>query len=309
MRCLRLTRFAKGWLLSSALLTVPTAASAQDVEPRAFSNAPTGVNFLIAGYGFTRGGLSFDPAVPVTDPQLRTSSADLAYARELDLWGMSGKFDVIAPYTWLAGTAKFRDQPVERTVNGLDDALLRLSVNFYGAPALTAKEFSTYKQDLIVGASLAVSLPVGQYDQTRVVNLGTNRWSIKPELGVSKALGPLTLEVMPAVTVYTANTNFYNGHTRTQDPIYSVQGHAIYSFGSGIWAAADVTYFAGGSTAINGVADDDLQRNWRAGATLSFPLAARYSVKLYASRGVSARTHDNYDLIGIQLQYRWGGGL
>lgn len=309
MRRLQLAPSAKSSLLSAALLTVTTAASAQDIEPRSFSNAPTGVNFLIVGYGFTRGGLSFDPAVPVTDPQLQTSSAVLAYARELDLWGMSGKFDAIAPYTWLSGTAKFEGQPVERTVAGLDDALFRLSVNFFGAPALTAKEFAAYQQDLIVGASLQVSVPVGQYDQTRVVNIGTNRWFVKPEIGVSKAIGPLTLEVMPAVTVYTANTNFYNGHTRTQDPIYSLQGHVIYSFGSGIWAAADVTYFTGGSTAINGVADNDLQRNWRAGATLSFPINARYSVKLYASRGVSARTHDNYDLIGFQLQYRWGGGL
>jgi hypothetical protein len=309
MRRLQLARCAIGPLLSVALLTFASAASAQDIEPRAFSNAPTGVNFLITGYGFTRGGLSFDPAVPVTDAQLRTSSAILAYARELDLWGMSGKFDAIVPYTWLSGTATFKGQPVERTVAGLDDALFRLSVNFYGAPALTAKEFAAYQQDLIVGASLQISVPVGQYDQTRVVNLGTNRWFFRPELGVSKALGPLTLEIMPAVTAYTANTNFYNGYTRTQEPIYSLQGHAIYSFGSGIWAAADVTYFTGGSTAINGMANNDLQQNWRAGATLSFPIDAGYSVKLYASRGVSARTHDNYDLIGIQLQYHWGGGL
>jgi len=138
MRRFQLARCAKGWLLSAALLTVATAASAQDIEPRAFSNAPTGVNFLVAGYGFTRGGLSFDPSLPVTDPQLHTSTALLAYARELDLWGMSGKFDVIAPYTWLSGTAKFEGQPVARAVDGLDDAQFRLSVNFYGAPALTA---------------------------------------------------------------------------------------------------------------------------------------------------------------------------
>ena len=97
MRRFQLARCTRGWLLSAVLLTVATAASAQDIEPRAFSNAPTGVNFLIAGYGFTRGGLSLDPAVPVTDPQLHTSTALLAYARELDLWGMSGDFDVIAP--------------------------------------------------------------------------------------------------------------------------------------------------------------------------------------------------------------------
>jgi hypothetical protein len=309
MRELHPTSCAKGSLLAAALLTVATAALAQDIEPRAFSNAPTGVNFLIAGYDFTRGGLSFDPAVPVTGAQLNTSSAVLAYARELDILGMSAKFDAIAPYTWLSGTAKFAGQPVERTVNGLSDALLRLSVNFFGASALTLQEFAAYQQDLIVGASVQVSVPVGQYDSTRVVNLGTNHWFVKPELGLSQALGPLTLELTTAATLYTANTNFFGGNTRSQDPIYSIQGHAIYNLGSGIWASGDATYFIGGRTAINGELNDDLQRNWRVGVTLSFPLDARYSVRAYASRGVSARTRDSYDLIGISLQYRWGGGL
>src|SRR5439155_18850798 len=118
MRGLHPISCAKRSLLSAALLTVATAALAQDIEPRAFSNAPTGVNFLITGYAFTRGGLSFDTAVPVTGAQLNTSSAVLAYARELDLFGMSGKFDAIAPYTWLSGTAKFAGQPVERAVDG-----------------------------------------------------------------------------------------------------------------------------------------------------------------------------------------------
>jgi hypothetical protein len=157
--------------------------------------------------------------------------------------------------------------------------------------------------------SLAVTAPIGQYDSNRAVNLGTNRWSFKPELGLSQALGPLTLELTAAATFYTDNTNFLGDRTRSQDPIYSVQGHAIYSFGSGVWASMDATYFTGGRTTVDGIAGDDLQRNWRLGATLSFPLSARHSVRLYASSGVSARTGNNYDLIGIALQYRWGGGL
>jgi hypothetical protein len=309
MRQLYQTRCAKGAFLFTALLTVATAGLAQDIEPRAFSNAPTGVNFLIGGYAFTRGGLSFDTAVPVTDAQLNTSSAVLAYARELDLFGMSAKFDAIAPYTWLSGTARLEGQPIDRAVNGLGDARFRLSVNFFGAPALTAQEFAEYQQDLIVGASVQVSVPTGQYDSTRVVNLGTNRWSAKPELGMSKALGPLTLELTTGATFYTANTNFFGDSTRSQNPIYSVQAHAIYSFGSGIWASGDATYFTGGSTVINGRENDDLQRNWRVGATLSFPLNTRYSIRVYGSRGISARTHNDYELIGIALQYRWGGGL
>jgi hypothetical protein len=296
-------------LLALVIFAIPTLARAQDIEPRAFSNAPVGVNFLIGGYAYTRGSLSTDPALPVTNARLGTSSAIFAYARVLDLGGKSAKFDAILPITWLSGTAQLAGQPIERTIDGLGDARLRLSVNLYGAPALTLQEFHEYQQDLILGASFAVSVPTGQYDSSRVVNLGTNRWSFRPELGASKALGPLTLELAAGATFYTENTNFFGGRTRSQDPITSVQGHAIYSFPRGVWASIDATYFTGGRTTIDGELNSDLQRNWRLGATLAFPLSVRHSVKLYASSGVSARTGNNYDLIGIALQYRWGGGL
>lgn len=284
-------------------------AQAQDVEPRSYSNAPVGVNFLIAGYAYTQGGLAFDPSAPVKNPHLKTSSAVLAYARVLDLWGTSGKVNVIVPYSWMSGSADFAGETVRREFNGLADTLFRLSVNLYGAPALTLKEFRDYRQDLIIGASLQVSAPTGQYDDTKLVNIGTNRWSFKSEVGVSKAVGPWTLEFAAAATLYTDNNDFFNGNTRSQDPLYLMQGHAIYSFRSGIWASLDATYFTGGRTTISGERSDDLQRNWRVGGTLAFPVDVRNSVKLYASSGVSARTGNNYDLLGIAWQYRWGGGL
>ena len=291
------------------LLSGGFAAQAQEIEPRAYSNAPVGVNFLIAGYAYTRGGVAFDPALPVTNPQLQTSSAVLAYARVLDLWGTSGKVTAIVPYTWLSGSAEFAGEPVRRVVDGFADPSLRLSVNLFGAPALTLKEFKNYEQDLIVGASLQVTVPSGQYDDSRVVNISTNRWSIKPELGISKTLGPWTLELGAAATLFTDNKDFFGGNTRSQEPLYSTQGHVIYGFPSGIWASLDATYFTGGRTEINGTPNDDRQGNWRLGATLALPVDIHNSVKLYASSGVSARTGNNYDLIGVAWQYRWGGGL
>jgi hypothetical protein len=112
-----------------------------------------------------------------------------------------------------------------------------------------------------------------------------------------------------AVTLYTDNTNFFGGSTRSQDPLYSLQGHVIYSFRSGAWTSFDATYFAGGRSAIDGALKNDLQQNWRLGATLALPIDRRNSVKLYASSGVSARTGNNFDLLGVAWQYRWGGGL
>lgn len=300
---------AKAAVAACALALVGEVALAQSIEPRAYSNTPVGMNFLIAGYAYTRGSLEFDTAVPITDADLHTSNAVLAYVRALDLWGKSGKFDVIVPYTWLSGSATFAGEPIQRVVNGIADPAFRLSVNLYGAPALTLDQFKDYRQDLIVGASLQVTAPLGQYDDQRIVNIGANRWTLKPQVGVSKAVGSWTLEATLAATFFTDNRDFYGGAIRAQDPLWSLQGHVIYSFPSGIWASLDATYFSGGRTTLDGTLNNDLQRNWRTGATLALPVDVRNSVKLYASRGVSARTGNNFDLFGIAWQYRWGAGL
>jgi len=297
-------------LLAACLLSAAWSnASAQEIEPRAYSNAPIGVNFLVVGYAYTEGGLAFDPAAPLTEPELSTSGPVMAFARSLELFGKSAKIDIIAPAAKLSGSALLNGEPVERNVDGFIDTRFRVSVNLLGAPALSLKEFAGYKPDLIVGVSLQVSAPTGQYDNTRVVNLGGNRWWFKPELGVSKTRGPWTLEGKAAVTLYTDNDDFFGGQTRWQDPLYSLQGHAIYNFRQGVWGSLDATFFAGGRTTINGELNQDLQQNWRLGGTLAFPLNARHSIKLNASSGVSARTGNDFDLFAVAWQYRWGGGL
>jgi hypothetical protein len=290
-------------------LVAAVGAQAQDMEPRAYSNAPVGLNFLIVGYVYTRDGVAFDTSLPITDTELETSSAVLAYGRVLDIAGKSAKLNLIVPYTDLSGTARFAGQARSRDISGFADPAVKLSVNLVGAPALSLKDFAAYRQDLIVGASLRVTIPVGQYDDAKVVNLGSNRWSFKPEVGVSKAIGPWTLEGTAAVTFYTDNKDFFGGNTRSQDPLYSVEGHVIYSFGSGVWGSLDATYFNGGRSTINGQLNSDLQQNWRIGGTLAFPLSVYDSIKLYASSGVAARTGNNFDLLGIAWQRRWGAGL
>src|SRR5262249_8111989 len=153
---------------------------------------------------------------------------------------------------------------------------------------LSLREFAGYRQDLIIGASLQVSAPWGQYDSSRVVNIGTNRWTFKPEIGISKAIEAWTLEVAGAATLFTENRDFYGGSVRSQQPLYSLQGHAIYNFPAGVWGSLGATYFAGGRTHLNGVLGTDLQQNWRVGGTLALPIDIHDSVKLYVSRGVSA---------------------
>lgn len=306
-------RHGAGILLSTLMLAASlaggSAARAQSLEPRAYSPAPTGLNFVIAGFAYTEGGVGFDASVPLTDAELSTSGPILAYARTLDLWGRSAKIDVIQPFARLSGSALFNGQPVSREVTGAADPLARFSVILHGAPAMTPAEFRSYRPGLIVGASVQVSAPLGQYDETRLVNIGSNRWSVKPGVGISQTWGPWTLELEGAVTFYTANSSFFGGGERSQAPLWSAQAHAVYTFRPGLWASFDATYFTGGRTTFNGAVANDLQRNWRLGATLAVPLDRRFSVKFYASSGVSARTGNNFDLLGAAVQYRWGAGF
>ena len=166
---------------------------------------------------------------------------------------MSGKVDVILPYGWLSGSAEYDGQIVTREISGLADPRLRMSLNFIGAPSLPLSGFKDYKQDFVAGMSLQVFLPLGQYDPARLVNMGTNRYTIKPELGVSKTFGPMQIELTGGVSFYTVNNDFYNGKTRSQAPIGSIQTHINYNFKKGIWAALDGTYYWGGHTTVDGV--------------------------------------------------------
>jgi hypothetical protein len=123
------------------------------------------------------------------------------------------------------------------------------------------------------------------------------------------ARAPRTSTSPATALVFTDNSDFFNGGTRSQAPLYSFQGHAIYNVRWGIWGSLDVTYFTGSRTTPDGTQADDLPRNWRIGATLAIPLGVHHSSKLYASTGVAARTGNTFDLLGIAWQYRWGGGL
>ena len=295
-------------VVTAAVLAAASGAQAQDLEPRAYANTPVGLDFLIAGYAYTTGGIATDPALPIEDADLTLHTGLLAYARALDFWGRSGKVDVAVPYSGLSGTVLFMGEEVEREITGFHDPRLRLSVNLYGAPALSFEEFAAYKQDLIIGLSLAVTAPLGQYDDDKAVNLGTNRWSFKPELGISKALGPVILELTAAATVFTTNDDFL-GRTREQAPLYSLQANLVYEIGWGIWGAVTATYVMGGRTTLNGERNDDRQDNFRVGGTLALPVNRHNSVKLYGATGVSTRTGGDFDVIGIAWQYRWGGGF
>jgi len=301
-------------LILKATLTAVIIASApvliaQEMEPRAYSNVPIGMNFAVVGYGYTDGKILLDASVPLEDAEISSHAVVLAYSRSLNFFGDSAKFDVVIPYGWASGSATFAGQPFQRDVNGFGDPAVRFTWNFFGAPALTLPEFRDHQSDWIVGASLRIGMPLGQYDADKLLNLGLNRWSFKPELGVSRAWRRWTFELATGVTFYTDNDDFLDRFTREQDPLIAVQGHAIYNLPRGIWLGVNGTFYTGGRTTLNGTVNDDRQSNARIGVTLSVPLTRQQSLKLHASTGVISRSGGDFQAAGIAWQYRWGGKM
>ena len=168
------------------LLMWPVLASAQELEPGAYWPLPSGLNILTGVGGVNWGDVTFDPALPVEDASATITSTAVSFTRAFNLAGRSANVGAALPIVGGHVQGVYLGEHAETDRFGLGDPRLRIAVNLYGAPAMTPRQFASYRQDLIVGVSLVAVPPLGQYDPTKVINLGTNRWSFKPELGLSQ---------------------------------------------------------------------------------------------------------------------------
>ena len=246
-----------------------STANSQDLEPRTYTNIPVGQNFVGIGYGYSEGELNPAPGVPIEDAELEVTGPVAAYVRSLDLWGKAGKIDVAWAQVCFKGDAIYQGEFVEGDRCGAADPSVRLSYLFYGAPAMNMEEFRKNPPGRVIGASLKVRAPLGDYNNDNLINSSANRWSFKPEIGISNEWGRWSADAALAATFFTANDRFAGQNRLEQDPLYQVQAHLIYHLRQGRWVSLNANYFWGGETERNGVEVDDRQDNSRIGLTLA----------------------------------------
>lgn len=284
---------------------IATTAAGQEMEPRAYSPAPRGTQFVLLTYGHQSGDVLLDASLPLQDVSIKFNMASVAYGRTFNLAGRQANVAVLAPYLW--GTAQgtvFEDQIKVRRSGG-GDLRVRFSTLFKGGEALGPKEFVQRKPSTIIGASVSIVVPTGQYDPARLVNPGSNRWAFKPEIGISKPRGRWTLELMGGAWLFTANKSFLGNSRREQKPMVSFQGGVIYTLRRRMWVSGNATFYSGGNTVINEKLNDDRQRNARIGATFSMPLNQQQSIKVAWARGVTTRIGGHVNTIIVGWQYAW----
>jgi hypothetical protein len=232
-------------------------------------------------------------------------ASSFTYVRTLNLFKRSATATVILPYVVGDLEGLYLGEPARANRSGTGDLVMRLGVNLLGGRAMSPREFAAYRPKTMIGASLMVKAPTGQYDSTRLINIGTNRWSFKPEVGVVHVMGNWAIDAYVGAWFFTENSDFYGGTTRKQDSIYSSQVHLRYRFRRGLWAALDANYWYGGEATIEGVGGDDLQNNSRIGFTVSWNVRKQHNLRFAVSRGAFTRIGGDFNSIGLAYGYTW----
>jgi hypothetical protein len=289
---------------------------AQDLSPRAYLITPVRANAVTVGNVFNDGNLLFDGSVPITGATGRLNMPNVTLVRSLSVLGRSAN----AAATLAYGVGNFKGTVAEAEVeayrSGLFDSVFRFSVNLRGAPAMGLGDFGRWRQKTLIGASLKVVAPTGQYDPTKLINLGANRWAFKPELGLSRRWGHWVLDAYAAVWFFTKNPEFFSRNqyfpgtqSQTQDPIYAFETHLSYDFRPRLWVSLDGNFWYGGRTSLDGVVNPaTLQKSSRIGVTAAFPITRHQSIKVGYADGAYVRFGGDYKIASAAWQYSWVSG-
>lgn len=297
-----------GLLVFLVPLVLASGAASQELDPRAYMPVPTGGNLVISAFTYQSGEVLLDPSLPITDLHAKLGIATLGYARTFSFLGRYANLGFGVPGARLNATGNVFEERREVTRTGLGDTRVKLAVNLLGAPALGPAEFARTKPKTVLGISLLVSTPTGQYYSDKLVNLGANRWAFKPELGFSHPVGRWLLDAYAGAWFFTANHDFYGGVTRTQDPLFTFQAHVSYTVRPSLWIAGDATFYSGGRSTVGDTVKQDFQKNSRVGLTASYPVARGHSVKLSFATGASTRIGQDFNTVGLAYQYIWLDG-
>ncbi|MDH3977250.1 MAG: transporter [Gammaproteobacteria bacterium] len=295
------------FLVVCALLLAAQSVVSQELEPRRWTHLPVGANFFGAGYVYSDSDIAFNPALQIEQATGEVHTLALSYVRVLDVFGKSGRIDVLLPYSNGRWEGLLEGEPASTRRDGFNDPRFRFAVNLFGSPAQRGDAFRKYKVNTIVGAAVEVVAPWGDYQKDKLINLGNNRWVIRPQLGVVHNWDHWAVEFTGSVWFYTDNDDF-RGSTREQDVLYSGQTHVIYTFKPGLWASLSAAYGGGGESKIDGVRVGDQIGKSLLAASVGFPITRRQGMKIAYIRGETKKDNgSDDDRFLVSYSVMWGG--
>ncbi len=301
MNIMNIWRVALVWVICSLWAVEVTA---QELTPRLYWPSPKGTRVLVTGYSYITGGVIFDRTIPISEANSRINSSILAYLQTIELWGRSSNLMVELPYAWGHTKGLLAGEPARRDFAAFGDLGFTLTVNLLGAPSMTLEDFLELRANPhpIIGASLKVVAPTGNYDEDRLINVGANRWAARAQLGSIIPLKPTWLLELSASAWFFGDDNDFLPGKRVQNPIFAGQFNIIKRFRPGFWGSLDFSFFGGGRQTIGGGALSDTQRNLKVGGTLVIPFKRRHAIKIGYANGVVTRYGSDFDQFLLTYQ-------
>jgi hypothetical protein len=282
----------------------------QELEPRRWNHVPKNTNFIGAAYGYTKADISLDPTLRIEDAELDLNTFGVKYIRTFELFEKSARVELISIYQDAQWDGLLDGNPRTVKRSGFGDPGVRFAINLLGAPPLCGKEYVNYRRSIdhetIVGAGLEIFLPLGEYFEDKLLNLGGNRFIFRPQLGVVHGWGNWSAELTGSPWFFTDNEEFFGGHVREQDPYYTLQTQLVYNFRPSLWIAASAGYGIGAESKIDGVRKDDENENIVWALSLGFPLLKRLSGKIaYIGSETLVSTGADSDTILFGIVASW----
>lgn len=293
--------------LCGVLLCFTDVALSQELVPRAYWPSPNGVNVFVLGYQRNTGDIITDASLPVSGVESEIDFLQLSYQRTFSAWGRTATVQLSLPYSEGRTEGFVEAEFVRRDVAGMGDARARFAINLKGAPSMDIAGFQGLRQnpETIVGFSLLVQAPTGEYESDKVINVGTNRWSAKPAFGVIWPIRPTwLLEFEIGAWFFGENTDFL-GDTRKQDPILSSALHLVKRIRPGFWMSLDANFYEGGETRIGNDKAGNLQRNSRIGLTAVFPMKSGHALRGSLSTGAVTKSGGDFEILSLAYIYVW----
>jgi hypothetical protein len=287
------------------------SSDAQELEPRRWGHLPVGTSVAGFGYAYTTGDIAFNPLLRVEDAELDLHSGVIRYIHAFELLERTMRLDFVQGYQQARWQGLLNGQPAAVSRTGLTDTILRLSTNLIGAPPLKGDAFRAYRRSVaesetIVGAGLAVHLPTGHYLEDKLLNLGSNRFTIRPQLGVVHSRGPWSVELTGAAWIFTDNDDFFGGKFLEVDPLFTAQAHLVYTFRPGLWIGTGIAYGGGAQSTVDGFQNDDRRGDLLWGITASYPITPKFGIKAgYIGMRTQERVGSNLDTVTVGFSYAW----
>jgi hypothetical protein len=294
-------------LVATTASCCPSAVYAQFTDPRTYTVVPVGLNVVELDYAHAEGDASLDTSLVVVGAHFKQNEGAVSYTRNFGVLGHLGWVKVNVPFASVSGSTAGTN--ISGSTTGFGDSSLQLTALLNGGKALSEAEYAAYKPSTTLALSLTVSAPTGKYDADKLLNLGSHRWSFKPEFAVSHPFGPerrWELDAYVNVEFFTENTTYHGVEILRQEPLPGVEGHISYDFTHSLWASLDLRYSFRGDTIVDGVNQNDAQELLVGGTEVSWSPSSNHSLVILFAKALVYRNAPAETRVALKYVYSWG---